>query len=119
MLFSEVLKESSQFSSCFKKGRYIFCGFVTVYYIANGLEINRVGISVSKKVFKRAVDRNRAKRIIRAAYRLNESKFERGYDIVFAVRKDIDGKKTQDIEKILPKVIKDINVHSVKKNESD
>ncbi|MCQ2351465.1 MAG: ribonuclease P protein component [Paludibacteraceae bacterium] len=41
----------------------------------------RILISVSKKRFHNAVDRNRVKRLIRAAYRQN--KFPDGYDVAF------------------------------------
>jgi ribonuclease P protein component len=58
--------------------------------------MNRFGISVSKKVGN-AVERNRAKRIIRAAYRLGEESFPIGYDIVFVARQPITDRKTQDI----------------------
>lgn len=97
MLYSEVMKDNKAFNRAFRKGRFCACAFLTAYYLPNGLEINRVGISVSKKVGN-AVRRNRAKRIIRAAYRLNETGFPKGFDIVFAVRPAIEGLKTQDIK---------------------
>jgi len=37
-------------------------------------ECNQILISVSKKRFKRAVDRNKIKRLIKESYRLNKSK---------------------------------------------
>lgn len=97
MLFSVALKDNKAFNRAFRTGRFCACAFLTAYYLPNGQDHNRVGISVSKKVGN-AVCRNRAKRIIRAAYRLNEENFRRGLDIVFAVRPAIDGLKTQDIE---------------------
>ena len=102
MLFSYVIKDNKQFNRCFRSGRFCACGMVTAYYLPNDLPSNRVGISISKKVGN-AVERNRAKRIIRAAYRLNEASFPVGLDIVFAVRPGIDGKKTQDIESFFEK----------------
>lgn len=106
MMYTSVLKDSTIFNRCFRTGRYCSCAFVTAYYIPNGEAYNRIGISASKKVGN-AVERNRAKRIIRAACRLREKDFPIGFDIVFAVRNSIAGKKTQDIEdyisqKLLP-----------------
>ena len=97
MLYSAAMKDNKAFNRAFRTGRFCACAFLTAYYLPNGQDHNRVGISVSKKVGN-AVCRNRAKRIIRAAYRLNEECFRRGLDIVFAVRPAIDGMKTQDIE---------------------
>lgn len=97
MLFSAVMKDNKCFNRCYRKGRYCSCRFVTAYFLPNGTAVNRIGISVSKKIGG-AVERNRAKRIIRAAYRLNEQSFPIGFDIVFAARPEINGLKTQDIE---------------------
>ena len=100
MLFSQVMKDNKQFVACFRRGRFCSCSAVTAYYLPNGSAGNTVGISVSKKIGG-AVERNRAKRIIRAAYRLNEGSMPIGYDIVFAARPGINGLKTQDIEGFL------------------
>jgi ribonuclease P protein component len=97
MLFSFALKDNKVFNRCFRSGGFCAAPFLTAYYLPNDLGQNRVGISVSKKIGN-AVCRNRAKRIIRAAYRLNEDKFPIGFDLVFAVRPGINGLKTQEIE---------------------
>ena len=49
------------------------------------LEENRVGITVGKKLGKAHV-RNRTRRRIREVYRLNEEKFQPGWDIVVVAR---------------------------------
>ncbi len=100
MLFTDVIKDNRIYTRCFKKGSFASCGFVTAYFVPNRSPYNRMGISVSKKNGN-AVERNRIKRIIRAAYRLNEDKFPIGYDIVFAARNDIAEKKSGDIERFI------------------
>ena len=102
LLFTEVLKENKVFNKCFRKGSFVSCDYITAYYIPNKSPYNRVGISVSKKNGN-AVQRNRIKRIIRAAYRLNEYRFPIGYDIVFAARNNIIDKKCGDIERFINK----------------
>lgn len=75
----------------------------------NGLPFNRIGITAGKKQGN-AVERNRIKRIIRAAYRLNEVDFPIGYDIVFVGRNNIKEKKSGDIERFIKKkLIREMN----------
>ncbi len=46
----------------------------TVLARENGLDHARLGLAISKKCAKRAVDRNRIKRIFRESFRLNQHK---------------------------------------------
>ncbi len=56
-----------------------------MYRLENGTDRNRLGISVSKKVGNSVV-RHHLTRLIRESYRLNESRFVRGWDMIFVVR---------------------------------
>lgn len=56
-----------------------------MYILENGLGINRIGISVSKKVGNSVV-RHRVTRLIRESYRLHENIFNSGLDIVIIAR---------------------------------
>lgn len=49
----------------------------------------RYGVSVTKRSFKHAVDRNRAKRMLRDWIAFNEDLLRPEWDYVFIVRKDI------------------------------
>ncbi len=60
-------------------------GYLVMYARKNHLGINRVGITVSKKI-GHAVVRNRTRRRLREVYRLNEGRFQRGWDIVVVAR---------------------------------
>lgn len=61
-------------------------------------EINRLGISISKKVGK-SVIRNKIRRRVYEVYRLNLHKLKKGYDIVFVARSNSKDKNYYDIEK--------------------
>jgi len=59
---------------------------LVVYADANGLEINRLGVSVGRK-HGSSVRRNRIKRLLREAFRLSQAKLPRGYDFVLIPRR--------------------------------
>ena len=73
------------FRKLYAKGESAVGRFVVVYARRNGLRVNRLGITTGVKL-GRAVDRNRARRRIREAYRLNENRFKAGYDLVVVAR---------------------------------
>jgi len=62
--------------------------------------VNRLGLSVSKKVGC-AVKRNRAKRIIRAAYAVHEKSLRKGFLVVISAKPEIDGIKSSELSKEL------------------
>ena len=59
--------------------------FLVLYARKNHSATNRVGVTVSKKLGG-AVVRNRVRRRLREVYRLNESRFAPGWDIVVVAR---------------------------------
>ena len=59
--------------------------YLVLYARRNRTGGNRVGITVSKKL-GHAVVRNRTRRRLREIYRLNEARFQPGWDIVVVAR---------------------------------
>ena len=59
--------------------------YLVLYAKPNRTGINRIGITVSKKLGKAHI-RNRVRRRLREVYRLNEEKFSPGWDIVVVAR---------------------------------
>ena len=60
-------------------------GYLVLYARKNRTGVNRVGITVSKKLGKAHI-RNRIRRRLREVYRLNEAGFRSGWDIVVVAR---------------------------------
>ncbi len=85
MKFSESLKKNHQFQFVYKNGRSYANRYLVMYVKENGLDINRIGISVSKKVGNSVV-RHRVTRLIRESYRLHEDIFDSGLDMVIVAR---------------------------------
>ncbi|MCG8405211.1 MAG: ribonuclease P protein component [Phycisphaerales bacterium] len=63
---------------------------IVVYAMPNGLAYARLGLTVGRKVGK-AVIRNRIKRLLREAFRLENSALPKGYDLVCIPRPGIEG----------------------------
>jgi ribonuclease P protein component len=59
----------------------------------------RLGVVASKRTFRRAVDRNRAKRLLREAFRLNQTKISSDADLVIIARRPILRAKCADVER--------------------
>lgn len=104
----ERLKKSSQFTLVYKRGRSEVTRFIVMYYLKNGLKYNRVGYSVSKKVGNSVV-RNRAKRLMKEAVRLNSENLKEGYDIVFISRVKMNSATYKDAEKSVKKLMKPLH----------
>ena len=85
MQFSGSLKENHLFRRLYSRGRHEANRYLVVYCRKNGLKRNRVGVTVSAKM-GHAVRRNRMRRRLREIYRLHETQFLPGYDIVVVVR---------------------------------
>ena len=85
MLFSEALKNNYEFKRLYLHGKKRADPFLAVYCRKNKTNVNRVGFTVGKKIGN-AVKRNRLRRRMKEAYRLNEYRILPGYDIVIVGR---------------------------------
>jgi len=88
MEFTESLKKNRQFRRVYAARISKADKFAVVYAVKNDLPINRVGVTVSKKIGN-SVTRNRIKRLVRENYRLFEYELTAGFDIVIVARKPI------------------------------
>lgn len=100
MLYTEILNNNRDFLNLYKKGNCIVSKNTVVYFRSNNLPFNRLGITAGKKVGN-AVRRNRAKRIIRQAYRENETLMPLGIDIVIVARASIAEVKSGTVSRFL------------------
>ena len=83
-----VLKNRTDFDRLHKSGKSAGSRFVVLVYVKNGLDYNRRAFLSSKKVGN-AVSRNRARRLMREAYREIEPSLVKGYDMLFIARNTI------------------------------
>ena len=100
MIFSESLKKNDDFRTVYKKGVSYANKYLVMYVLKNNQNINRVGISVSKKVGNSVV-RHHFCRLVRESYRLHEEIFNSGLDIVVLARQSAKDASYHDIESAL------------------
>ncbi len=78
----ERLNKEKDFERVFKEGKKKWIGKVALmFYAENRLPYSRLGVVVSRKI-RKAVKRNRAKRLIKEIFRRNKHLFPKGSDII-------------------------------------
>ncbi|MFH0891751.1 MAG: ribonuclease P protein component [Candidatus Falkowbacteria bacterium] len=97
------LTKKKEFENVHKKGRSSFDKIMGVKTISNELRQNRFGIIVSIKISKLAVIRNKIKRRLREAVRLELNDLKSGNDIVIITLPLIKDRDLKDISESLKK----------------
>ena len=97
---SESLKKNRDFQKVYRNGTSKGNRYLVMYVLKNQYMKNRLGISVSKKVGNSVV-RHRLTRLIRESYRLSETRFHSGYDIVVIARPVAKDKNYFEVESAL------------------
>ena len=80
-----TIKSNCDFRRIYGKGKTFQGPALVSYVLKNRAGICRIGITTSKKIGN-AVERNRSRRVIRAAYSMIEEKIQGNYDFVFVAR---------------------------------
>ena len=87
---SEKLKSKTTIDALFSEGKSVSKYPLRLVYVPIALDCDekiKFGVSVSKKHFKKAVDRNYFKRVLRETYRLNKelllNQLEKPYAFMF------------------------------------
>ncbi|WP_210148383.1 ribonuclease P protein component [Chryseobacterium scophthalmum] len=102
----EKLKKENEITLLFAKGKWRSCGNLRIIILKNHPDLQsenvKLGVSVSKRYFKKAVYRNRVKRLLRECYRLNKDLFKTSFGdktiaMLFWVSNELP-EKFQDVE---------------------
>ncbi len=98
-----VLNRNGDFVRLYKRGKSSVHSLLVTYTTANRRGLQRVGITSGKKIGG-AVQRNRARRVIRAAFRqLRPRMVPTGWDIVFVARTQTCRCSMQQVLKVMEK----------------
>ena len=66
------ITNAKEFAHVFNKGRHSQSQFWKIVTSVSACSFSRLGLAISKKEYKRAVDRNHLKRLARETFRLNQ-----------------------------------------------
>lgn len=109
-----IIKRNRDFLRMYRRGKQEVGGVLITYCTRNRLGKNRIGITASKKVGG-AVQRNRAKRLIRAAYTALEPTLPQGYDFIFVARSRTTHCKMQEVCAAMQRQISGLTAPAEKK----
>ncbi len=126
------ITENHLFAKAYGKGKKYSGKYIAVYILKDlhasrlkkenprKLRVNRVGITVTKKLCG-AVGRSRCRRIIREAYRGldRDNALKKGYLVVIAAKSAATAAKTQDISADLKKAFDKLDMFFVSKHKEE
>ena len=95
-----------KYKSVFDRGRRVGSRLFTAWVAPSDGDGRQVGVIVTKKSFRDAVDRNRAKRILREAFRLLSEEIPEGTEWILSGRSALRNRRTADVVKELRETVR-------------
>lgn len=93
------IKQGRDFARAKSRGERLAKGCLAVnWYVLPEDAPSRVGVITGKRMGK-AVQRNRARRLMREAFRLHQHHLKRPLDLILIARQSIAGKMLRDVER--------------------
>lgn len=106
------LRKRQDFDSVYKKGKSYSCKYLKLYILNTDLPLQRFGFSISKKVSKKAFERNKLKRQLSFVLREELNNLKTGTDIIFVVRNIILDLSYNDIKYNVRELLKKANLYT-------
>lgn len=110
------LRGSNDFQKVYRTGKRFEGVLMTAFVLPNNLSHNRLGVTASRKALGNAVQRNRAKRLLRETFRLQETSLSgllQRYDWVINAKRRLPSFKVtaaiEEFEKLVSRVAREEN----------
>ncbi len=111
---TEYLRASHDFQKVYRRGKRYEGVLITAFVLPNNLSHNRFGVTASRKALGNAVQRNRAKRLLKETFRLKRSllfDLQHKYDWVLNAKRALPTFKVtvaiEEFEKLVLRVAKE------------
>lgn len=106
----EGIKKNADFKEIFQTGKTAIGRFVFLKIKKTKTKKSRLGIVVGSKISKKAVERNKIKRRIKAIFKKTYIKLVPGYDIVVVAKKEILKNKYKNIEQDIITIMEKLKI---------
>jgi ribonuclease P protein component len=114
------LRASSEFQRVYRAGKRYEGSLMTAFVLANNLAENRLGVTASRKALGNAVERNRAKRLLKETFRQRKELMQellQNYDWVINAKRKLPSLKVSaalaEFESLVSRVAQEESKKSV------
>ncbi|MDD3711311.1 MAG: ribonuclease P protein component [Patescibacteria group bacterium] len=102
------LRKKKEIENVFKKGKSFYNDLLGIKILKNNLNFNRYCIVISANISKKAVERNKIRRQIKAVLLAEEPFLKKGFDCLIIGKKEILGSSFSVIKEVMQNSLKKI-----------
>lgn len=104
-----IIKDNKDFSIILNKRKFAKNKYYTIYYNDKSEKYYRFGLSVGKKISKRAVDRNKLKRRLKSIIDNNKNYYQISKDYIIIMKGSCLEASYEELEKAFQDIMNSIN----------